>query len=80
MAIQYFQPEVWSAQLLSTLEKSLVFGGAPVVNRNYEGEITAFGDTVRVTAVADGVATIALEATCDGTKVLGAATCEVRVD
>ena len=53
MAIQYFQPEVWSAQLLSTLEKSLVFGGAPVVNRNYEGEITAFGDTVRVTAVAD---------------------------
>ena len=34
----------------------------------------------RVTAVADGVATIALEATCDGTKVLGAATCEVRVD
>ena len=34
----------------------------------------------RVTAVADGVATIALEATCDGTKVLGAAKCEVRVD
>ena len=53
MAITHFQPEVWSAQILSILGKNLVYGSAPVVNRNYEGEISAFGDTVRVTTVAD---------------------------
>jgi len=34
----------------------------------------------RVTAVADGVATIALDATCAGVRVLGSATAEVRLD
>lgn len=52
MAITYFQPEVWAATLLTTLEKSLVYAGAPCVNRNYEGEISAFGDTVHITSVA----------------------------
>ena len=33
-----------------------------------------------VTDVADGVATVRIEATCDGVKVLGQATAEVRVD
>lgn len=53
MAITYFNPEVWSATLLSILEKSLVYAGAPCVNRNYEGEISAFGDTVHIVSVAD---------------------------
>jgi len=53
MAITKFQPEVWSAQLLSILAKSLVYAGAPCVNRNYEGEISAYGDTVHITNVAD---------------------------
>ena len=53
MAITLFQPEVWSATLLSILEKSLVYGGAPCVNRDYEGEITAYGDTVHITGIAD---------------------------
>ena len=51
MAISNFQPEIWAAQLLTTLERSLVYGA--VANRNYEGEIAAQGDTVRITAVAD---------------------------
>lgn len=34
----------------------------------------------RVSALADNVATIAIEATCDQTKVLGSATAEVRLD
>ena len=34
----------------------------------------------RVTAVADGVATVAIEAVCGDDKVLGAAKAEVRVD
>ena len=34
----------------------------------------------RVTRVSDGVATVSIEALCDGAKVLGSATVEVRVD
>lgn len=51
MAITNFIPEVWSAQLLSSLKKSLVYAGPTVVNRNYEGEITDSGDTVRITSI-----------------------------
>jgi len=53
MTVQYFQPEVWSATLLSILAKALVFAGSPCVNRDYEGEISAYGDTVHITNVAD---------------------------
>jgi hypothetical protein len=53
MAITNFVPEVWSATLLSILEKSLVYAGAPCVNRNYEGDISAYGDTVHITSIAD---------------------------
>lgn len=53
MSITKFQPEVWSAQLLSILAKQLVYAGSPCVNRNYEGEISAYGDTVHITNVAD---------------------------
>jgi hypothetical protein len=53
MAITKFQPEVWSATLLSVLQKSLVYGSADCVNRNYEGDISAYGDTVHIVAVAD---------------------------
>ena len=53
MAVTKFQPEVWSATLLSILEKSLVYAGAPCVNRNYEGEIAQYGDTVHITSIAD---------------------------
>lgn len=51
MAITNFIPEVWSAQLLTSLKKSLVFAGPTVVNRNYEGEIANAGDTVRITSI-----------------------------
>src|SRR4051812_42017952 len=53
MAINNFIPEVWSAELLVTLEKSLVYAGPGVVNRNYEGEISQAGDTVHITGLAD---------------------------
>lgn len=49
MAITNFIPEYWSSALLTSLKKSLVYGD--VVNRNYEGEIAAAGDTVRITSV-----------------------------
>jgi hypothetical protein len=53
MAISNFIPEVWAAELLVTLEKSLVYAAPGVVNRDYEGEIGAFGDTVHITTLAD---------------------------
>lgn len=51
MAITNFIPEVWAATLQSSLKKSLVFAGPAVVNRNYEGEISSYGDTVRITSI-----------------------------
>jgi len=53
MAITKFIPEVWAANLLGVLDKSLVFGSDLVTNRDYEGDITAFGDTVHITSIAD---------------------------
>jgi len=53
MAIANFIPEVWAAELLVTLEKSLVYAAPGVVNRNYEGEISQYGDTVHITGLAD---------------------------
>lgn len=47
MSVQNFIPELWSTQLLVNFRKTHVFGN--LVNRNYEGEIRNFGDTVRIT-------------------------------
>jgi hypothetical protein len=51
MTATAFIPEIWAAQLLSSLNKSLVFAGPGVANRNYEGSIAAAGDTVNITSV-----------------------------
>ncbi|OOR22701.1 P22 phage major capsid protein family protein [Bacillus wiedmannii] len=48
MAINNFIPTIWSARLLQNLQKTLVFGQPGVVNRDYEGEIRAAGDTVKI--------------------------------
>jgi len=51
LSVDNFIPEIWSALLLSNLNKALVFGQPSVVNRDYEGEIAAFGDTVRINSI-----------------------------
>ncbi|MEU1908113.1 N4-gp56 family major capsid protein [Streptomyces hygroscopicus] len=53
MAISAFKPEVWNAELLVTLEKSLVYAASGVVNRDYEGDISQYGDTVHITSLAE---------------------------
>lgn len=53
MAFTHFIPEVWDAQLLQVLDKSLVYAGAPCSNRDYQGDISAFGDTVHITSIED---------------------------
>lgn len=49
MSIQRFRPEIWSANLLVALRKALIYGDC--VNRDYEGDISAAGDTVRITSI-----------------------------
>lgn len=51
MALDFFTPEIWSAQLLVNLHNNLVYGSPVVVNRDYQGEIARFGDTVRINAI-----------------------------
>jgi hypothetical protein len=53
MAISAFKPEVWNANLLVTLEKSLVYAAPGVVNRDYEGDIANYGDTVHITSLVE---------------------------
>jgi len=49
MAISKFRPEIWSASLLVALRQNLVYSA--FTNRDYEGEISDAGDTVRITSI-----------------------------
>lgn len=53
MAVTSFIPEVWSAALLTTLEEHHVAAQDGIVNRNYEGEISEYGDTVQINTLTD---------------------------
>ncbi|HIS52360.1 MAG TPA: P22 coat protein - protein 5 domain protein [Candidatus Onthomonas avicola] len=46
-----FIPEIWSARLLEHLDNAHVY--ARLMNRDYEGEIRAFGDTVHINQIGD---------------------------
>jgi N4-gp56 family major capsid protein len=48
MAITQAIPQIWSARILAKLEKNLIFTQPGVVNRDYEGDITADGDRVHI--------------------------------
>jgi len=51
VALTNFVPEIWAAQLLVSLKKSLVYGAPGVVNRDYEGDIAQYGDTVHIISI-----------------------------
>jgi hypothetical protein len=53
MSLDNFIPEIWSAELLRAYERALVYGAPGVVNRDYEGDISAAGDTVRINSIGD---------------------------
>lgn len=53
MAISAFKPEVWNANLLVALEKGHVYAAPGVVNRDYEGDIANYGDTVHITSLVE---------------------------
>jgi len=47
--IAHFIPEVWSGEILSRLNNALVFRS--VANTDYEGEISGFGDVVKINEI-----------------------------
>lgn len=51
MALDAFVPEIWNAAIQTALEKTLIYAGPGVVNHDYEGDISEFGDTVRITSI-----------------------------
>lgn len=53
MTITTFVPEVWAAELLEAVQKSLVYGSPDVINTDYEGEIAQSGDTVHINSFSD---------------------------
>lgn len=53
MAVDTFIPEVWAAGLLTALEERHVAAQDGIVNRDYEGEIADFGDTVHIGSLSD---------------------------
>ena len=50
-ALTNFIPQIWSAQLLNSLKASLIYGQDGIINRNYEGEISSVGDTVKISTI-----------------------------
>lgn len=51
MALTNFLADVWSKKLLKIFDKSVVM--ANLVNRDYEGDISNFGDTVFIRTFGD---------------------------
>lgn len=51
MSVTNFIPTIWSARLLAHLDKKHVY--AALVNRDYEGEIQNYGDTVKINQIGD---------------------------
>jgi len=51
VAITNFVPDIWSARILTALSRSAVAAG--VCNRDYEGDITRGGDSVKITNFTD---------------------------
>ena len=51
MSVATFIPEVWSARILDKLEASLVY--VNLMNRDYEGDIAQYGDTVHIASIGD---------------------------
>jgi hypothetical protein len=49
--IDNFIPTVWSAQLLVSLKTALVYAQPSVINTDYEGDISVYGDTVKINGI-----------------------------
>ena len=53
MSIANFIPSVWAADILRALDTLLVYANPAIINSDYEGEISAAGDSVRINLLGD---------------------------
>lgn len=53
MSVDHFIPEIWHARALRHRETALVYGQRGVINRDYEGDISDYGDTVRINSIGE---------------------------
>lgn len=51
MALKNFIPTVWAARLLQNLNNAHIYGQAGVINRDYEGDISGHGDSVKINGI-----------------------------
>ena len=51
MPLSNFILAIWSANILSNLDKTVVYAQPGMVNRDYEGEIRAGGDRVKINSI-----------------------------
>jgi len=51
VSLNNFIPAVWAANILANLHKTLIFAQAGLVNRDYEGDIRAYGDRVNINSI-----------------------------
>lgn len=51
MSLQNWVPEIWAGEYLANLHKVHVFGAPQIINRDYEGDIKNYGDTVRINSI-----------------------------
>jgi len=51
MSLHNFIPTVWSGLINQNVHKALVYGNPFIINRDYEGEINGFGDTVKINSI-----------------------------
>lgn len=53
MSLDNFNPTIWAAELLRAYTRALVYGQQGVVNTDYEGDIRAAGDSVKINSIGD---------------------------
>lgn len=81
MPLENFIPTIWSARLLARLERAHVYGQAGIVNRDYEGEISDVGDSVRINSIGPvAVAPYVKNAPMAGPQVLNDASQVLTID
>lgn len=78
MALTNFIPELWSDRLFVNLRKSLVMGA--LCQKDYEGEIRNFGDTVKINEIGPVTVTAYTKAATLSYQTLTSAQKELKID
>lgn len=79
MTVENFKPTLWAGRLLKNLNNAHVF--ANCVNRDYEGEIKSFGDTVKISNIGRiTVKSYTSNSDIDTPERIDGATQELRID